>query len=372
MTVSATSLLWLTGTLAFLFQDPSTRQPSSQQAAPQQQAQAQAQAQESNEEASDSEPLTWPVLLGVEIPQEDLDRLPKEPLALIDGLNKSRGDWLFRGEMSGNDSHTEFAATLHVEGGFKTHFEEVGRPGPGWTLTIQWPTAEPVHKWTVFLLPIMEGHDLQWRGHAQYARVDEESNPLDGRFYDGHWDLASRTLTLPVAQPPMPRDGDEPEAPVGPDQDSDADGQFTVTIKENGELEINGFQPNETITLSGETVARIGEPYVEPDLNQLTLPNGYKVFFASRLQVSLVDSEGSGVAGARLEKIGCHEDIIFGLITQREGIAEPDDKLGYFWMDSATGEIIKGMELGPWSEKLRELGVNEPQMLNPEQVGPKF
>ncbi len=40
--------------------------------------------------------------------------------------------------------------------------------------------------------------------------------------------------------------------------------------------------------------------------------------------------------------------------------------------DSATGEITKGMELGPWSRTLREKGVNDPQMLNPEQVVPKF
>ena len=58
--------------------------------------------------------------------------------------------------------------------------------------------------------------------------------------------------------------------------------------------------------------------------------------------------------------------------TFEEGVDEPEDTLGYFWMDSATGEITKGMKLGAWSKKLREMGVNDPQMLNPEQVGPKF
>ena len=71
-------------------------------------------------------------MLGTDIPKEHLDRLPKEPLGLIDGLNKCRGSWLFIGSMKSNDQDPDFGASLQVEGGFKTLFEEVGRPGPGW------------------------------------------------------------------------------------------------------------------------------------------------------------------------------------------------------------------------------------------------
>ena len=166
--------------------------------------------------------------------------------------------------------------------------------------------------------------------------------------------------------------GSESGTSIKPTEKTDSDNQFQITVRANGELKITGFEPAETISLSGKTAARIGKPYIEPDLNRLTLPNGYKVFFASRLQVVLVDSRGSWVAGAKLEKIGCHKDIIDGLITQREAIDEPEDTVGYFWMDSATGEITKGMELGPWSKTLREKGVSDPQMLNPEQVGSRF
>ena len=255
-----------------------------------------------------------------------------------------------------------------MEGGFKTHFEEVGRPGPGWHLSIQWPREKPEHTWKISLLPMMEKYDLRWRGYSIYSRGGEETNATGAHYFDGHWDSPSRTLTLTPIAVRRP----EPGTSIKPAEKADADSQFQITVKANGELEINGFKPAETISLSGKAAARIGDPYVEPDLNRLTLPNGYKVFFASRLQVILLDSKGSSVAGARLEKIGCHEDIIYGLITQREGVDEPEDTLGYFWMDSATGEITKGMELGAWSKKLREMGVNDPQMLNPEQVGPKF
>lgn len=364
MTAAFTSFLWLTGTLAFLIQDGPAPPESKEPVAPNQEVQIGV----SDNDVSTLEPLTWPELLGVDIPQEHLDRLPKEPLVLIDGLNKCRGSWLFVGNMKSNDQEVEFAASLQVEGGFKTHFEEVGRPGPGWHMSIRWPREEPKHTWNITLLPIMEGYDLQWRGFATYSEAGEETEFANQYFFDGHWDAPSRTLTLtPIEVGQL-----ESEAAVEPRDNADADTSFRITVKENGELEINGFELVETGSLSGKTAARIGEPYVEPDLNRLTLPNGFQVAFASRLQVILVDSEGSGVAGAKLEKIGCHEDIIYGLITQREGVEEPEDTLGYFWLNSATGEITKGMELGEWSEKLRELGVNEPQMLAPEQVGPKF
>ena len=364
MTAVFTLLLWLTGALTFLVQDGPAQQQSNERAAPQQEKVV----EPIDEGDSKSEPLTWPVLLGRDIPQEHLDRLPKEPLVLIDRLNKSRGSWLFGGNMKTDDKDSGFDAIMEVKGGFKTHFEEVGRPGPGWTFSIQWPREKPEYTWTIFLLPMMEKYEVQWRGVAQISRVGEEASLLDGHYFDGHWYFASRTLTLtPVAVP-----GAEPGTSTKPAEKANAESQFQITVKPNGELEINGFEPAETKSLSGKSAARIGEPYVEPDLNRLTLPNGYKVFFASRLQVMLVDSKGRGVAGARLEKIGCHKDIIYGFITQREGIDEPEDTLGYFWMNSATGEITKGMELGPWSKTLRAMGVDDPLMLNPEQVGSKF
>ncbi len=364
MTSVFTSLLWLTGALAFLVQDGPAQQQSNEPAAPQQEKEA----EPVDKGDSKSEPLTWPALLGTDIPQEHLDRLPKEPLVLIDALNKSRGSWLFGGNMKTDDKDSAFDAIMNVEGGFKTHFEEVGRPGPGWTLSIQWPREKPERTWTILLLPMMEKYEVQWRGVAQFSQVGEKMSPLSGNFYDGHWDLASRTLTLT----PIAAGRPEPETVTKPAEKGDAESQFQITVKGNGQLEVHGFEPAETTSLSGKSAARIGEPYVEPDLNRLTLPNGYKVAFASRLQVSLIDSKRSGVAGAKLEKIGCHENIIYGLITQREGVDEPEDTLGYFWLDSATGEITKGMELGPWSKTLREKGVSDPQMLNPEQVGPKF
>jgi hypothetical protein len=146
-----------------------------------------------------------------------------------------------------------------------------------------------------------------------------------------------------------------------------------MIISENGGLQIKNFQQDDSPQISGQSVVRLGE-YVKPgtDLKTLKLlPNGYKMFFASSSEVLLVHKENGVVAGARVDKIGCSGNLIFGLITQRERIEKPEDTLGYFWLDSATGEITKGMELGAWRDALKAKGVEEPVLLAPERVGPR-
>ena len=101
------------------------------------------------------------------------------------------------------------------------------------------------------------------------------------------------------------------------------------------------------------------------------LPNGYKMFFASSSEVLLVDKDNGGVAGARVDKIGCSGNLIYGLITQRDRIDKPEDTPGYFWLDSTNGEITKGMKLGDWQETLKAKGVEEVLLLAPERVGPR-
>ena len=117
-------------------------------------------------------------------------------------------------------------------------------------------------------------------------------------------------------------------------------------------------------------MARIGE-YVKPGSALKMLPNGYKMFFASSSEVLLVDKDNGGVAGARVDKIGCSGNLIYGLITQRDRIDKPEDTPGYFWLDSTNGEITKGMKLGDWQETLKAKGVEEVLLLAPERVGPR-
>ena len=109
MTISVV-LLWVTGGLGLLVQEPPSNQESpvsqesttgSREAEPKQQPQA--------------EPLTWKSLLGEEAPEG----YPTDSLSLIDGLDKSRGSWIFAGTLHGDGEDVAFEADLQIQGGFK-------------------------------------------------------------------------------------------------------------------------------------------------------------------------------------------------------------------------------------------------------------
>ena len=204
---------------------------------------------------------------------------------------------------------------------------------------------------------------------SMHSRDGETPAPGERQVFDGVWNAETRTLTWTPKVPQLP--GSQADAKPSPDQQPFAR-EFQMIVKENGELQIRNLQQSKSLQISGQAAARVGEPYVEQDLNLMLLPNGYKIFFASASEVLLVDEQGGGVAGARVEKIGCHGNVIYGLITQREGVKKPEDTLGYFWLDSTTGKIVKGMELGAWRDAIKAAGVEEPRLLPPEQVGPKY
>ena len=204
---------------------------------------------------------------------------------------------------------------------------------------------------------------------SMYSRDGETPAPGERQVFDGVWNAETRTLTWTPKVLQLP--GSQADAKPSPDQEP-IGREFQMIVKENGELQIRNLQQSKSLQFSGQAAARVGEPYVEQDLNLMLLPNGYKLFFASASEVRLVDEQGGGVAGARVEQIGCHGNVIYGLITQREEVEKPEDTLGYFWLDSTTGKIVKGMELRAWRDALKAAGVEEPRLLPPEQVGPKY
>lgn len=357
MTTICVLLLWVTGGLGLLVQEPPSGQekPAAQEsttgarkADPKQQPQA--------------EPLTWKSLLGEEAPED----YPMDPLSLIDGLDKSRGSWIFAGTRHGDGEDVEFEADMQIQGGFK-NLIALGRM-PGWQITLQWPRQQPEQAWKLALISAPEPKGIKWMLVSMYSRDGETPAPGERQFFDGVWNAETRTLTWTPKVPQLL--GNQTDAKPSPDQQP-IGREFQMLVKENGELQIRNFRQSESLQVSGQAAARVGEPYVEQDLNRMLLPNGYKVFFASAYEVLLVDEKGGVVAGARVEKIGCQGNVIYGLITQREGVKKPEDTLGYFWLDSTTGKIVKGMELGAWRDAIKAAGVEEPRLLPPEQVGPK-
>ena len=142
--------------------------------------------------------------------------------------------------------------------------------------------------------------------------------------------------------------------------------------KPNGEIRISGYQHNDSLRFSGQSAARVGEPFVEKEPSIPKLPGGYKIFFASRLEVDLVTKSGEVVAGPRIDKIGCEANLIFGVIATYEHAPETSDKPGYFWLDATTGEASKGMALAAWRDALKSKGVGEPRLFAPESVGERY
>jgi hypothetical protein len=70
-----------------------------------------------------------------------------------------------------------------------------------------------------------------------------------------------------------------------------------------------------------------------------------------------------------VEKIGCAAKYIFRLISTYQNESKPSDTTGYFWVDSETGQITKGLDLVAWREALKSKGINEPRLFGPEEVG---
>jgi serine/threonine protein kinase len=349
VTIGSMLVLWLSGVLGLLVQEPAPKETTVVK-------------QESAEVSPPSAPLTWKALLGEgEVP----DNYPTEPLQAIDGLNKSLGSWGFTGKQMRDGKDVEFEAVLQVQGGVSKDQISLGSM-PMWQITIQWPVKEPKQTWHMTLVPGFNPDGVEWLLFSAQSSYDETKATGEKQFFKGAWDHASRTLTW------TPRAPFVPGAASG--QDKVVKGrEFQMIISEIGGLQIKNFQQDHSPQISGQSVVRLGE-YVKPgtDLKTLKLlPNGYKMFFASSSEVLLVDKENGGVAGARVDKIGCSGELIFGLITQRERIEKPEDTLGYFWLDSATGEITKGMELGAWRDALKAKGVEEPVLLAPERVGPR-
>ena len=345
MTVCSLLVFWFSGAIGLFVQQPApTAAPVVQQ--------------EPAKASSAEAPLTWKALTGEDVP----DSYPTEPLQAIDALNKTVGSWGFAGQKVQSGEEIEFEAVMQVQGGFNSDTLSLGSQ-PMWQITIQWPVKQPEQAWNLTLVPALNPDGIEWLLFCVSSSIGEPKGDSEKQFYKGSWDTASRKLTW------TPKALTVPGAALGADLKVKGS-EFHMIIANNGGLQIINFQQNDTLLISGQSVARIGE-YVKPSSTLKMLPNGYKMFFASSSEVLLVDKDNGGVAGARVDKIGCSGNLIYGLITQRDRIDKPEDTPGYFWLDSTSGEITKGMKLGDWQETLKAKGVEEVLLLAPERVGPR-
>jgi hypothetical protein len=299
--------------------------------------------------------------LGEEPPKE----YSPDALPLIASLNNSRGEWLFTGQINSVGNESKFEAAMEIQGGFKNRIRVDSFPQ--WQVAIAWPRANPTEGLVLNIMALPEPTGINWMLAPQIPSKEKKPTVGPPKMYEGAWDAKTATLTWTSKQMRSPLKKDD--AAEEPDEPKST---FDMVVKANGEIQLTDYQHNDSIRISGQTAARVGEPYVEEEAAIPKLPGGYKVFFASRLEVALVTKSGRFVAGPRLEKIGCEGNLIFGLTSLYDNSKERSDTLGYFWLDTTTGEITKGMELAAWREALKSKGISEPRLFAPESVGEQY
>lgn len=337
--------------------------------------------QEPSTPSAEAIPLTWKSVLGENAPEG----YPTEPLRVFESLNKSRGKWSFAGKQRRSGDVSEFEAEMQVQGGFSNQSESP--KSLNWQVTVLWPAKNPKNSLNFTLVPALNPDGVKWVMFATSSSSDPSdlaptrkpelegpgtatnlsrflwaNSPGDKLYFEGTWDPASQTFAW---KPEAPRLFGVKAVP------EELGREFKMTVSQEGGLLISDFQMSDSTLISGRSAAREGN-FAEPNAGLLMLPNGYKIFFASGSEVRLLDKTNAGVAGARIDKIGCSGNIIYGLITQRDDAEKAEDALGYFWLDTTTGEIIKGMELGAWQDALKAKGVEELSLSPPERVRPRF
>lgn len=312
---------------------------------------------DANAASPPSEPLTWKSLLGKEPPEG----YPTDALKLIEALNNSRGEWIFAGKIKREDAEAESEAAMEIRGGFKNMIRQDSFPQ--WQIVVAWPCEEPTNGLVLNVMALPEPDGIKWMLAPQYSSRDGGPVPGRHKMFQGSWNAETATVTWTSTPVRSPLKKDDPA-----EKPDEAKAAFEMVVKRNGEIQFTSYQHNESLGFSGKAAARVGEPFVEKEPAIRKLPGGYKIFFASRLEVCLDSDTGPIVAGPRIEKIGCEGSLIFGLIAM---YVEPErsDKPGYFWLDTTTGEITKGLELAAWREALKTKGIREPRLFAPESVG---
>ena len=191
-------------------------------------------AKELQQDAGEANPLTWQQLLGVPVARP----YPTEPLSLVAGLNRSRGEWGFSGSLEREGESADFEADLLVQGGF-----EKGKI-PGWLIKLSWPNSEPQQALTISIVLLFapESDAIRLSLFSSHVQDGERPRSARRRTYSSKWDAENRTLTgyRKVLQPGKPARTEE----------------FQIVVQENGELQIRDFSLGDGSRVSGKTGAR--------------------------------------------------------------------------------------------------------------------
>lgn len=186
---------------------------------------------------------------------------PTDPIALFDGLNRSRGDWSFKGSLSASHPATPLEGRLTISGSFKDGML------PMWKLALGWPAEEPeqVVADTIIGSPEAGGFKLML-ARIGPTKPDAGANPQRAMF-QGDWNLENRT----IAWTRVSRSALLPGLPAESEESADVSESFEMDVADKGEITIrHPEQAAQHQRIEGKAVARMGEPYVEDPASDKT------------------------------------------------------------------------------------------------------
>jgi hypothetical protein len=187
-----------------------------------------------------------------------LDDLPagysSHQVPLFEGLNQSRGRWVFKGSLSTSDATTPLEGRLDVSGSFKDGMF------PMWNLALGWPAEAPGQhvRYTIIATPEEKGFKLIL-ARIGPGKMEAEAKPNRAMF-QGEWKPETRKIIwTPMAMAPS-----RPNPPAGSEPGGDASGSFEMILGASGTITIKHAEPADSRQpIMGKTMARIGQPFVE-------------------------------------------------------------------------------------------------------------
>jgi hypothetical protein len=191
-------------------------------------------------------------------------------IPLFEGLNKSRGGWLFKGSVSESDTATSLEGRMEILGSFKDGMI------PMWNLALGWPVEEPKQmvRYSIFASPEGAAFKLML-ARIGPAEIEAEIKPPRAMF-QGKWNLESLTIAWTKVAKSALLPGLPAESKEGPDTPE----SFEMVLTKNGGITVqHPAKAAGQARIVGKTNTRMGKPYAKEPVSK-------KANFATFAEVS--------------------------------------------------------------------------------------
>lgn len=261
---------------------------------------------------------------------------PTEMVPLVQSLNESRGQWRVQLQSTGEEKELKGKAV--VVGGFN---EAICRDRfPQWQYRIEFELDQKRQtiSGAITLIPDSTKMSLMFTQQFNEGKTAK---------FIGKWDRTTRVIHWSAAQ----NFGDNSKH------------QLEMTFPLNGAIQFKKMRAADgTVVrdLNGKLTRQIAKASQQPF--DLSLPNGYKIFIASRTDVHVSDPTGALVAGPNVVAFGYEGDIAFGVM--QSGVKNNADKHGFFILNTSDGSLKKGLGKDEWLKELKELDLSPDPVLS--------